>query len=559
MVSISPTPMDHYATPRSKEPISSPPLQATIEKYVEEAAEDNEASEDGAVSEEIIEPEVTEPARHNNNDVEEISDSVQESEIRADSELSGSVGKQEDLEKDEEIDDEPEVVEENQPNGHVPLEEGELEDDEEVEDESSIADVGADSQEDAANTAKGKIKYDREFLLRIGNQNKGINEFKVDLPDLARDLTSTNHINKPHGTPVGKNSPGGRDYRGVRGMPSLNKGGPMMSHNMQHMRAMNSMGMGTWGTGGPGPMMVPPPPPHRIPPKVQLTLTREEVKLHKAENAWKPGALKRSSQAEQAADEEASAIESIVKKTRGILNKLTPDNFEKLVSKFMELPLEDKDDRILSVIVVVFEKAIDEPSFSTAYAKMVHTVCKTSQETSKKFRKQILDQCQKEFQKSSADEDVIKEVEQKLAEATDEETRKELKADLEDKKYTSRRRSLGNVRFIGELYKLQMLTPKIMVECVHLLLYAPDEEKLECLCKLLTTVGERLDLQLKHLESTGNRGEKQTKFMPETKWMEKIFNQLKDLSVDKKFSSRIRFAILDVVELRENDFKPNEY
>ncbi len=61
----------------------------------------------------------------------------------------------------------------------------------------------------------------------------------------------------------------------------------------------------------------------------------------------------------------------MVKKTRGILNKLTPENFEKLVQKFLQLNLEDNDDRIGAVINVVFEKAIDEPSFSTAYARMV--------------------------------------------------------------------------------------------------------------------------------------------------------------------------------------------
>lgn len=63
-----------------------------------------------------------------------------------------------------------------------------------------------------------------------------------------------------------------------------------------------------------------------------------------------------------------------MKKTRGILNKLTPDNFDKLVQKFMELKLEDRDERISKVIKVVFEKAVDEPSFSKEYAKMVSII-----------------------------------------------------------------------------------------------------------------------------------------------------------------------------------------
>lgn len=40
-------------------------------------------------------------------------------------------------------------------------------------------------------------------------------------------------------------------------------------------------------------------------------------------------------------------------------------------------------------------------------------------------------------------------------------------------------------RFIGELYKLQMLTVRIMHECVRKLLACDprDEESLECLCR----------------------------------------------------------------------------
>jgi translation initiation factor 4G len=97
-------------------------------------------------------------------------------------------------------------------------------------------------------------------------------------------------------------------------------------------------------------------------------------------------------------------------------------------------------------------------------------VCDSSAETSRKFRKQILDQCQQEFQKSNTDEDKIKVLEEQLAETTENDKRVEIEAELEDSRFQMRRRSLGNVRFIGELYKLQMLTPKIMVECVNMLI-----------------------------------------------------------------------------------------
>jgi len=64
-------------------------------------------------------------------------------------------------------------------------------------------------------------------------------------------------------------------------------------------------------------------------------------------------------------------FQTIVKKTRAIFNKLTPENFYKLAAKLFEMPLNDKEDRIAAVMSVIFEKAVDEPAFSATYAKMV--------------------------------------------------------------------------------------------------------------------------------------------------------------------------------------------
>ena len=51
-----------------------------------------------------------------------------------------------------------------------------------------------------------------------------------------------------------------------------------------------------------------------------------------------------------------------------------------------------------------------------------------------------------------------------------------------------------HLSFIGELFKLQMLTDTIMYDCVEYLLRdKTDEESLECLCRLLRTIGKELD------------------------------------------------------------------
>lgn len=97
-------------------------------------------------------------------------------------------------------------------------------------------------------------------------------------------------------------------------------------------------------------------------------------------------------------------------------------------------------------------------------------MCSTSDATSKIFRKQLLNKCQNEFQKSNSDEDKIRDATKEWEEEADESKKDQLKLELDDMKFKSRRRSLGNVRFIGELYKLHMLSAKIMVECVKMLL-----------------------------------------------------------------------------------------
>lgn len=84
--------------------------------------------------------------------------------------------------------------------------------------------------------------------------------------------------------------------------------------------------------------------------------------------------------------------------------------------------------------------------------------------------------------------------------------RERLQEELEEAKDKARRRSIGNIKFIGELFKLKMLTEAIMHDCVVKLLKNHDEESLECLCRLLTTIGKDLDFEKAkvRLEDTGD-------------------------------------------------------
>ena len=93
-----------------------------------------------------------------------------------------------------------------------------------------------------------------------------------------------------------------------------------------------------------------------------INLQREEVKLNEAENAWKPSK-------KESSGELLDEVESLCKKVRSILNKLCPQKFDSLVAQFNSLVI-DNEEKLTKAMELVFEKALDEPVFSVAYARM---------------------------------------------------------------------------------------------------------------------------------------------------------------------------------------------
>ena len=70
---------------------------------------------------------------------------------------------------------------------------------------------------------------------------------------------------------------------------------------------------------------------------------------------------------------------------------------------------------------------------------------------------------------------------------------RELQEDLDELQMKAKKPALGAVKYIGELFKLKMLNESIMFHCITNLIREPDEEEdIECLAKLLVTVGKDL-------------------------------------------------------------------
>ena len=105
------------------------------------------------------------------------------------------------------------------------------------------------------------------------------------------------------------------------------------------------------------------------------------------------------------------------------------------------------------------------------------------------FRKYLLNRCQEEFERGW---------EVNLPEKPEGQTEEAVM--LSDEYYVAaaaKRRGLGLIQFIGELFKLSMLTERIMHECVMKLLNFegfPDESAIESLVKLLRTIGATMEM-----------------------------------------------------------------
>ena len=283
---------------------------------------------------------------------------------------------------------------------------------------------------------------------------------------------------------------------------------------------------------------------------IKLTLSlQDDIKLNESQNAWKPNHLVKQPEL----SEEDRTTHDLLSRFRSMLNKLTADNFDLLVEQVKVYKI-DTSERLDGVITLLFEKAISEPKFAPTYARLceqVATITTAPQSEADKGKKQttlktkLITQCQKEFERHREESIVFNEIEDKLREIENiptSEKRDEEKSRLEEEHYKVRQRANGTVKFIGELFKINMLTSKIMRACIDMLLQDATEEKVERVCKLLTTIGWKM--------------EKDKQDGP--KVLDKYFSQLHEmLHHNHKTirSSRIKFEIQNLQDLRNNHWK----
>lgn len=232
---------------------------------------------------------------------------------------------------------------------------------------------------------------------------------------------------------------------------------------------------------------------------------------------------------------------------------MTPEKFQELSDELLKLDLNSIV--ILNgVILLIFDKALDEPKYSSMYAQL----CKRLSEEAPSFEKDpsgsctflrlLIAVCRDKFnnrlKRDGAEGDSqFNKVHRPQQAAADND------ADEEERRHLAKQRMLGNVKFIGELHKLDMLSKNVLHQCIMELLDKKKKrtaskeemcEDMECLAQLLKTCGKNLDSE-------------QGKEL-----MNQYFETLERRSKSTDYPPRIRFMLKDVIELRDNNWIPRK-
>ncbi|GMM33743.1 translation initiation factor eIF4G [Saccharomycopsis crataegensis] len=285
----------------------------------------------------------------------------------------------------------------------------------------------------------------------------------------------------------------------------------------------------------------------------------EPVKpLEKSANRWVPRSLKKKTgEVKKNADgSEFLNEEEINRKTKSLLNKLTLEMFENITAEIIKIAEQSKFEEdgksLKQVLELTFHKACDEPHWSSMYAqlcaKMVKDFSLEVKDTTsidktgaplvggQLVRKCLLTRCQVEFEKGWAD---------KLPTNPDGSALEpEMMSDEYYAAAAAKRRGLGLVRFIGELYALGLLSDQVIVSCMHSLssnFEDPSEETLETLSQLITTVGPIIDLSNKP-------GDNRARMM-----LAKAFERI-GVIINLKIPARIKFKLMDLLDARSSNW-----
>lgn len=190
-------------------------------------------------------------------------------------------------------------------------------------------------------------------------------------------------------------------------------------------------------------------------------------------------------------------FDALERNCKSLLNKLAPTNFESISGKLLEILVPATS---FKISCLVLEKASLEPKYSETYASL----CQEAIRKCPFFREDLLSACQEFFEGVLENPDSLSSQKKKI---------------------------MGSVRFIGELFNRRMIPSKVLKLICNDLLSIEREECAEGVCYLLSTC--KWVFEHKHFKEESHR------------WL-KLLQEM-----SQSFSSRVKFQVLDLVENQE--------
>ena len=196
---------------------------------------------------------------------------------------------------------------------------------------------------------------------------------------------------------------------------------------------------------------------------------------------------------------------------RSLLSMLTLTNFEKISADIAMLEITEPG-QLQELVGLIFDKTLEEPHFAKMYTQLCSAIMGKLPAFDGEvpgrmmtFTRCLLNKCQGEMElPGSRNHEVTDVVCEAFAMGQHERLgEKSIVSVVEPGVVriildavclvSERKRMLGNIKFICELFAERILNEKILHECVKRLLLSEDEDTIECLCTLMVTAGKLLD------------------------------------------------------------------
>ena len=170
----------------------------------------------------------------------------------------------------------------------------------------------------------------------------------------------------------------------------------------------------------------------------------------------------------------AKPVRMVHHKVMSVLSRITPQKYAELLEELLQLPLRQTDEGELHEIVrVFFDKAVQEPEYSGLYARLFSELCEmkdSERELEAELRDRLFcNRISRELLRT-CDEEFRRPIELTADEKVDRTTGKPYSEEEVDMKRTRlKNRLVGNIKFVGELFKIDLVTEAIIESIFQLL------------------------------------------------------------------------------------------